>query len=215
MLAFHMRPYRCRTPSSISICISSSTRQEASWTQASSRRPTPQTIIHWTDCLHIAISISFTTRMPVWSLHSTTRGAFHRPGHRIKYFALPPEAEFIACQSAASPPNQPGLHRTASFPLLAFDCIAYPPLSSPTVLSSFSLTHLLITLALLPCAPLPFNQTAAHRVYVRVYTWLTVCATRNDKFRRCSSGRSAPCRATTPRRTNSPTPPTTQMVSSE
>lgn len=93
-------------------------------------------------------------------------------------------------------------HYTAS-PHLPFTL--HSLLSSRPVLS-FALTH-----SQSPSRRARIWQSAAPRAYIL----LTVCATRNDKFRRCSSGRSAPCRAPTPRRTNSPTPPTTQMVSSE
>lgn len=106
------------------------------------------------------------------------------------------------CQQPAGQPSEPAPHRLTR-PALLTDC-PFSFLITYHVLSSLLLSH-----------SFAHSRAPGNRRQPRTYTWLTVCATRNDEFRRCSSGRSAPCRATMPRRTNSPTPPTTQMVSSE
>lgn len=110
-------------------------------------------------------------------------------------------------------PHRPTLHSILHYP---FPCVS---------LSLCRSTSVSLTLPLHLSAPLSLYLSLPPYLFLRVRAsiWLAIGGTTladnlrdaQRLFRRCSSGRSAPCRATTPRRTNSPTPPTTQMVSSE
>lgn len=144
---------------------------------------------------------------PYWPVHVASNPAFPPPSSvsQEKVLCHLTHQPFtLSCQQPTRQPS-PSARRRITLPLPHLPFALHSLLSSRPVLS-FALTH-----SQSPSRRARIWQSAAPRAYIL----LTVCATRNDKFRRCSSGRSAPCRATTPRRTNSPTPPTTQMVSSE
>lgn len=141
-------------------------------------------------------------------------GVLPSSGPQEQVLRRPPEP------SSSSPVSQQPVRQTSPVCIALprsrcwpFDCL-FSPLITRRRLFFFSRSPTRV-LSRSCCASICHSINQRRITHARVYTWLTVCATRNDKFRRCSSGRSAPCRATTPRRTNSPTPPTTQMVSSE